>query len=50
MAHNVEVSERKSKEPYNPPRLISYGDLPGMTQAKFTGTNADHKGKGAGKT
>jgi len=50
MAQTVEVSAVKSKKPYNPPRLISYGDLPTMTQGKFAGQGKDHPGKGGIKT
>jgi hypothetical protein len=37
MRQSAEVPAKKSKEPYNPPRLISYGDLPHMTQRMFNG-------------
>jgi hypothetical protein len=38
MRQIAEVPAKEPKAPYNPPRLISYGDLPHMTRTMFGGT------------
>jgi hypothetical protein len=46
MRQIAEVPAKKPKDPYNPPRLISYGDLSTMTHGRFAGVHLDSKGKG----
>jgi hypothetical protein len=51
MRQIAEVLAKKPKDPYNPPRLFSYGDLTAMTNGRFAGVNPDNASKKkAGKT